>query len=192
MSNIQITSLRIKYEDKTVISDFSCSIHESRYTALMGQSGIGKTSIINALMGLVSYEGTITLPDKCRFSAVFQENRLCEGISVYRNIKLTAADNYSARDIITAINAMGLSGSENVKVSKLSGGMKRRVAILRAIMAPYDVLIMDEPFKGLDASTYESVKSYVKEKTSGKTVILITHDSSEALYFDSDIIEIPS
>lgn len=192
MSNLKINSLTIKYEDKTVISDFSCCINEGKYTALMGQSGIGKTSIINAIMGLIPYDGTITSSDNCRFSAVFQENRLCEGISVYRNIKMTAAKNFSEEDIITALNAIGLPDIKNKKVSRLSGGMKRRVAILRAVMAPYDILIMDEPFKGLDASTYESVRAYIKEKTSGKTVILITHDPSEASYFDSDIIEIPS
>ena len=85
---------------------------------------------------------------------------------------------------------MGLSDCMNEKVISLSGGMKRRVAILRAVLADYTTIIMDEPFKGLDDDTRKSVINYVKKMTSGKSVLLVTHDLSEADFFNCNILNL--
>lgn len=83
-----------------------------------------------------------------------------------------------------------LSKEINTKVSSLSGGMKRRIAILRALLSDYDNLILDEPFNGLDEAIKLKVMEYIKEKTSGKTVILITHNSSEVTFFNCNILHL--
>lgn len=186
---IQINNLTIQYENKTVLKNFSEYISAGEHIALTGSSGIGKTSFINAVMKLINYDGEIIIPNNTYFSTVFQENRLFEGLSVYKNIRMTASD-HSADNIKQHITLAGLK--PEAVVNTLSGGMKRRVAILRAILAPFDILILDEPFKGLDADTKLVMMNMVKEKISGKTMFLVTHDPSETLFFNSRIIDFSS
>lgn len=96
----------------------------------------------------------------------------------------------SDKVITEALSELGLENCLNTRVSELSGGMKRRVAILRGLLANSNILILDEPFKGLDTDNKTAVMEYVKKKTSDKTVLLITHDLSEAEFFDSEIINL--
>ena len=184
---IKIENLNISYQDKEVIKNFSEHISKGEKLALLGLSGIGKTSLINALMGLVEYTGTISFSEAPQYGVVFQEDRLLPDFTVYDNVKITAT-NHSNTEINQYIQSYNLN--PKALISTLSGGMKRRVAILRAILAPSNLVIMDEPFKGLDADTKNKVMSIVKEKTSDKTMIIITHDLSEANFFNCRTIEL--
>ena len=186
-SAIAIKNLTIKYEGNTVLEDFSYNFQKGFY-AITGQSGIGKTSLINAILCLIPYTGTISFDGEPRFSAVFQEDRLCEGLSVKKNI--TIVNRYSDSEISTALEEVGLEGCLNTRISELSGGMKRRIAILRAILADYNILVLDEPFKGLDADNKSAVMDFIQKKTSDKTVLLITHDLSEAEFFNCEIVNL--
>ena len=88
------------------------------------------------------------------------------------------------------LSNIGLSGSENKIVKNLSGGMKRRVAIVRSILAKSDIILLDEPFKGLDAKTKCNTINYLKNKLKNKTAIIVTHDINEALDLGCKIINI--
>lgn len=181
---IKLNNLTVAYNDNTVISDLTYEFAKGS-TAITGSSGIGKTSLINAILSLVPYKGTIESDEK--YSVVFQEDRLCPYLTAFKNVRLVCND----KDKITdGFAAMGLSDCMNEKVISLSGGMKRRVAILRAVLADYTTIIMDEPFKGLDADTKLSVMNYVKKMTSGKSVLLVTHDLSEAGFFNCNILNL--
>lgn len=186
---INIENLSISYNNHTVIDKFSYTINSGEKIALVGVSGTGKTSIINAIMNLIPYEGNISFSETPRIATVFQEDRLIEELSVFTNIHMTA-NGLTNNEIIDYINSVGLTPRK--KVSELSGGMKRRVAILRAILAPFNLLIMDEPFKGLDRTTKELIMNLISKKASDTTMIIITHDMSEATYFNSRIINIDS
>lgn len=186
--SIKINNLTIKYDDKTILNNFNLTINEKEHIAILGASGIGKTSFINAVMGLIDYEGEISLPKGTKICAVFQEDRLFEGLSVYRNIKMTS--DLSSEAICDYIYKAGLN--PHSKIYTLSGGMKRRTAILRAILADFDLLILDEPFKGLDSDTKETIIGLIMEKASEKNVILITHNPSEASCLSSRIIDFSS
>lgn len=186
---INIENLSISYNNHTVIDKFSYTINSGEKIALVGVSGTGKTSIINAIMNLIPYEGNISFSETPRIATVFQEDRLIEELSVFTNIHMTA-NGLTNNEIIDYINSVGLTPRK--KVSELSGGMKRRVAILRAILAPSNLLIMDEPFKGLDRTTKELIMNLISKKASDTTMIIITHDMSEATYFNSKIINIDS
>lgn len=188
MPGIKIDSLNVIYNDVNVLNDFTLYISDKSFTSIVGPSGIGKTSLINAIMGFIPYSGTISFTETPLFAAVFQEDRLCEGIPAFRNVALTASPSYSRQDIIQAFAAVGLDDCTSKRTCLLSGGMKRRVAIIRALMSEHNLLILDEPFKGLDADTKLRVMNYVKEKASSDTVLMITHDTEEAKFFGSNIL----
>ena len=187
---IIINSLTVQYDDNKVIDDFSYTIEPGRCYAVMGASGIGKTSLINAIMGLIPYTGTISCDEDFKISAVFQEDRLCEGMSASRNIKIVCDSKEQISRIPGLMSDFGLSDCVSRKVRNLSGGMKRRVAIIRALLSSHDLLIMDEPFKGLDAETKGEVIRAVQKWTEGKTVIFVTHDSGEVPEMKGEVLQL--
>ena len=120
--------------------------------------------------------------ENCRtvtFSAVFQEDRLLNDMTAESNIRLVNPS-LSLPGAIDAMAELGLHESAQQKVRELSGGMKRRVAILRAVLHDSDILLLDEPFQGLDAETRKTVISYLRRKAENRTVLLITHNREDA------------
>lgn len=186
---LKAVNITKRFDDNIVLENFSHNFTEGKVTAIVGKSGCGKTTLLNILMGLVKPDsGEVT--GKGKISAVFQENRLCDNLTVSANIRLVTGKNISKERISEELSAMGLDGCENQPANSLSGGMKRRVALIRALLAEYDVLFLDEPFKGLDFSTKEIVINRCQMMFRGKTVILVTHDTSECDRFSADIIEL--
>jgi len=189
--NINISNLTKKYGKKEIFKNFSLEIEAGKVTALMGKSGFGKTTLIRILMGLEKYdEGKITGLENQKISTVFQEDRLCENLSAITNISIVCEKETSIREISAELEKIGLKESQNKPVKTLSGGMKRRVAIIRCIMAKSDIIIFDEPLKGLDEITKKNVIRYLKEKIRGKTVIIVTHDIEEARQLDGTIVNL--
>ncbi len=177
-----------KYGDLAVLNNLNISFKKNEISCIMGQSGIGKTTLLRLIMGLEKQDsGSITGVQNAKFSAVFQEDRLCENLDVYANLmiahlyKNTGATMAKAK-LDEGLKQVGLGGLGGKKVFELSGGMKRRVAILRALFARCDVLLLDEPFKGLDDETKQKTIQYLQREVKNKTVIYITHDKSEFEY----------
>lgn len=164
-----------------VINNFSAEF-SSGVTALVGKSGCGKTTIVNMILGLETQDSgeIIGVPEKT--SAIFQENRLSEEFSPLGNVVAVTEKKKSGEEILSLLSELGIDRKDSLKKKsrKLSGGMKRRVAICRALCAEGDLIIMDEPFSGLDEKTKTTVIETVKKHIEGKTVILITHDLKEA------------
>lgn len=180
--DIIIKNLSKAYDGIPVLNDFSHVFKEGSTTCIMGKSGVGKTTLLSILMGLEQADsGQIEgLSDK-KISAVFQEDRLCMNLTALLNIKmvLKKESTFSDEKILGLLSRIGIDATDKKTVSEYSGGMRRRVAILRALLADYYLLIMDEPFKGLDPETKSSVIALIKELTAGKTVILTTHDPTD-------------
>lgn len=183
---IVLENLCKSYGEQVVLENFSATIPTGALCCILAPSGKGKTTLLRILMGLEAPDsGTVTGLAGLEKSAVFQEDRLCENLDILTNILLPHLQKESAvtvSQIQEGIEALGLAGNEGKVVSELSGGMKRRVALLRALFASYDILFLDEPFKGLDGETKEKTMDYFKEKTRGKTVLCITHDPVEVDY----------
>ena len=189
--SISINNISFSYNDKDVFKDFSATFTEGETTTIMSPSGKGKTTLLYLISGLLTPENgdrAYRIPSPT-FSMVFQDNRLIEASSITNNIKLINP-NLNKNDISLCLEALGLYGYDNKRVKHLSGGEKRRVAIARAILADFDILLMDEPFTGLDDDTKEIVIQYIKERTAGKTVLLVTHNKTEAQKFGNSIITI--
>lgn len=187
MDQIIISHLSKFYGENKVFSDFSAVFERGKTTCIMAPSGAGKTTLLRILTGLETADaGRIEGMDGLKKSMVFQEDRLCENLSVSANIRLVrqkktwGRDQKEKKEIQEALESVGLAGNGDQQVRELSGGMKRRVALLRALYSDWDILFLDEPFKGLDEETKTQVMCYTKEKCRGKTVIFVTHERSEA------------
>jgi NitT/TauT family transport system ATP-binding protein len=179
------------FGDKAVLSGFNLELKPG-INCIMGPSGSGKTTIVNILAGLIAPDsGEVNIPPGAKFSFVFQEDRLLEWESALTNV-LFATKHFKQNmpKAMELLNEADLADSIHKKARELSGGMKRRTAICRALIADYDILILDEPFKGLDAKIKPRIMDMVKKYTEGKFVLLITHDPYEAEYLGGQLIEI--
>lgn len=178
---IELADISKAYGSNVVLDRFNCRIEEKTITCIMGASGQGKTTLLRIMLGLEQPDnGQMTGMLNLRKSVVFQEDRLCENLSAVSNIRLVCRKSLKTTHIIEAMSVLGFtSDCVSQIVCNMSGGQRRRVAILRALMAEHDILFMDEPFKGLDMETKERVMLYTKEQSKGKTVIFITHDKTE-------------
>ena len=189
---IEIMNISKVYGSNVIFDSFSGKIETGAVTCFMGSSGQGKTTLLRIILGLEQPDsGQITGMLDMRKSAVFQEYRLCENISAAANIQLVCVKPLKTSNIVESMSAVGLPPDCAAQTAhSMSGGQRRRIAILRALLAEYDILCMDEPFKGLDAETKEKTMLYTKEQSKGKTVILVTHDKTECEVMDGKIIEI--
>lgn len=181
MNYISIEDISFSYNENVVFENFSAKFPVGEFSAVMSPSGRGKTTLLYLIAGLLTpSSGSVSYPhDNPVFSMVFQDDRLIDSISASANIKLVNSK-VSACDIDDCLGALGLGGRSHKKVRHLSGGERQRVAIARALLADYDILLLDEPFTGLDDDTKKVVIEYIKSRTVGKTVLLVTHDKTEA------------
>lgn len=217
---IKIENLSKKYGDKIILNDFNYVFPDSGFVAINGDSGIGKTTLLNIIMKIEIPDcGNVVLqkdgrqcrtsgPDKIDsgfiISAVFQEDRLLEYETALENVLLVMNDserdksknarteikNKNIKKASEILRRMGLEKELDEKISKLSGGMKRRVAIARCLAVDADAYIMDEPIKGLDKDmsleTLKLIHEYTDKK--GKLLIMVTHNQEDNTG-SSDIID---
>lgn len=145
---------------------------------LWAPSGWGKTTLLRILMGLEQPSGG-TVQGVGRVSAVFQEDRLCPQLTAEENIALPLpgkTEPYRAR-IRQDLQTLGLDEKAlRLPVRRLSGGQKRRVALLRALWAPGDTLLLDEPFTGMDLDTMQKAAALLKQRCGERNILLATHD----------------
>ena len=199
MQNVRIKNISKTYGEKQVLNHISKEFPAGETTVIMGVSGCGKTTLLRILLGLETPDsGEVSgMPEKT--AVLFQEDRLCEDVSAYENIALVlehkmirAQKDAQKRQIEQEALQVGITADDLKKnVMKLSGGMRRRIALLRALLYEADCVIMDEPFKGLDAATKQIVMRYVKEKVAGRTTLMVTHEETEADFFGGNIWKLP-
>ena len=192
MKDIMLSGISKSFEGKEVLSDVSARFTAGETICIRGRSGIGKTTLLRIIAGLTEPDsGTVTgAPERIAF--VFQEDRLCEDYSAVSNVRLVTGRSLPAEDILRHLEELELSESAMLPVKDFSGGMKRRVALARAICADPELVLLDEPFKGLDPDLKLKVIEYIKRHTAGKTVICVTHDPAEAEMMGGRVIDLDS
>lgn len=188
------------FGEQRVLQGVSLLLQEGEMVCLMGASGSGKTTLLSVLAGLIEADAERgeqlqrTMQKKQlhtpRISMVFQEDRLIESKDAFINLALVQKHPWDRERMRQEFAGVGLSEYEHKPAADFSGGMKRRLAIVRAVCAEYDLLLMDEPFKGLDETTKGQVISYVKERTKGRTVLFVTHDLQEATLAGARILRL--
>ncbi|MDD5935013.1 MAG: ATP-binding cassette domain-containing protein [Clostridiales bacterium] len=190
-ADIVLSNIKKQYKEKVVLDQFSATFLEGKTTCIMGPSGVGKTTLLNLILKLENPDsGTITGIDKKTCAAVFQEDRLCEEFDAITNVMIAVSSHISEEQIREEFEKVHLSDYERKPVSSLSGGMKRRVAIVRAVLADSELIVLDEPLKGFDRTLKMDMLEYLKEALKGKTAILVTHEKEEASTLGDIIIEL--
>jgi len=180
---IDSKNISIVYDTQTVIDDFSLHVEKGSRIALMGPSGCGKTSLLKAVAGLLKPErGSVRVHG--RVSCVFQEPRLLPWLNALDNINAVLSDSPATLPKARKwLEAVGLGDAAEKLPAELSGGMQQRLSIARALAYGGDVLLLDEPLKGMDTETEDAVKSLILREVEGKTLVLVTHDEAEAMAF---------
>lgn len=174
---IAIDKLCKAFGGKAVLQDFSCELEEGRVTALMAPSGAGKTTLLRILLGLERADGGEVAPKDLRWAAVFQEDRLLEGLDAAGNLRFALGAAYDDSQAKALLGALGLGDVGEKKARDYSGGMKRRLALTRALLAPCDALALDEPFTGLDAGNREAALTCILRAAKEKIVLLAAHEA---------------
>ena len=189
------------FEGQKVLDDFNALFDSGKVTLLMGPSGRGKTTVARLAAGLERPDGgSITIGPGAELSFLFQEDRLLPWLNIYDNMALgllrdgesKASGSMTAEDqVIEMARALEIGDSLWKLPEELSGGMKHRAALGRTFLAVSNVMVMDEPFRGLDKELKERIIRRLWNRVSaGKTVILITHDDKDAQILGEKAIEI--
>ena len=192
-------------QETEVLSDITLIIQKGEYVSIIGHSGCGKSTLLNIVAGLVpSTTGGVLLenrevndpgPDR---AVVFQNHSLLPWLTVYENVKLAVDKVFAGKKpakerhawTMHNLELVGLSDSLNRRPHQLSGGMKQRVGIARALAIDPKVLLMDEPFGALDAQTRETMQAELLElhARTRKTILFVTHDLDEAVLIADRIV----
>lgn len=185
---LQCVDIDKSYEGKPVLRSFSHTFAPDRTTLLTGPSGAGKTTLLRLLAGLETPDrGEIRRPSPLRLRMVFQEDRLLPGLTVLQNVMLETGREETARRLLRELDLEAEAAS---RPDTLSGGMKRRAAIARALCAEPDVLLLDEPFNGLDEALRRRTAALIFREMRGKCVVCATHYPEELREYADEITEI--
>jgi NitT/TauT family transport system ATP-binding protein len=191
---------------KDVLEDICLSVGEEEILTVLGQSGCGKTTLLNCIAGLEDFEGMITVHGRevrepgTEVAVVFQSPHLLPWRTVKANARYGLELNRSAprsewdERVETALRIVGLSESAGLLPRQLSGGMQQRVNIARALAIRPRVLLMDEPFGALDAITKERMQEELQRVVAQEklSVVFITHDIAEAVYLGDRVVVMDS
>ena len=194
MKKIIVTQLKKQYERVTV-GPCSFSVPEGKTLAVMGPSGCGKSTLRMAIAGLMKTEGSVEIADLKRLVMVFDDACLLDVMNVAENITLgMKKEGYAADEIQSRLSDIASSLEITDQLSKmpseLSNGQKQRAALARALIRDFDVLLMDEPFSGLDVLLRKQLLKMLKQmqKEKGFTCVYVTHDVSDAKFFSDQVL----
>lgn len=193
MQAVQIKNLTLSFAGKPLFIDFDFSIKKGCWTALLGRSGVGKSTLLRAIAGLEQdtiKQGTISVlsssSEQQRVAFMAQNDGLLPWLSVLDNVQLQqhlqgtkdAKSRSKAQELLRSVQMLA---HQDKACYQLSGGQRQRVALARTLMQAADIVLIDEPFSALDAVTRLQLQQLAQHLLADKTVVLVTHDPQEAL-----------
>lgn len=182
----------IAFGEKQVFDSFSRRFALGSATCITAPSGRGKTTLLRLAAGLIVPDsGRISGFESQKKSAVFQEDRLFEHMTAEKNILLCARRGFTKNDVPALLTGLGIDpGEARSPVASFSGGMRRRIAIARALAADFDLMLLDEPFAGLDAENRRRAAALISRECAGRTLICATHDAGDADLLGAELLRI--
>ncbi|MBQ7760746.1 MAG: ABC transporter ATP-binding protein [Clostridia bacterium] len=184
---MKIENLSKRFGKKVVFDDYTTEILDNKINYLVGPSGSGKTTLLRILSGLdKDFNGSID-SNLQKISIVFQEPRLFPNLTIEENIRIVSESEDSIDEILKIVE---LENDAKLLPKELSGGMKMRVALARALFYDGDIFIMDEPFSALDDELKERMIPKIFKLLKNKTILIVSHDLNEVKKYGEHIIEI--
>lgn len=184
--DIELRNISKGYGEKQVLKDFSADFPEGTLTAVMAPSGSGKTTLLRLILGLEAPDSgeIIGVPEE--MSVLFQEDRLLPEHSVMTNLRFALGRQTGKREILEMLRELGLEDCAGQSASELSGGMARRVALARALLYPARLLVLDEPFNGLDSENRRLAAEAILRRRKNRTVLVVTHRQEDLELLKAD------
>lgn len=173
MMEIRVEGLCKSYNGKPVLTGLT-AVFRPGITCVSAPSGTGKTTLLRLLLGLERPDGGTLHGADCRWAAVFQEDRLLDQLPAGANLRFALGE--VPGEAAALLTRLGLELSDPEPLRTWSGGMKRRLALARALLAPWEALALDEPFTGLDGENRARCLALIRERAAGRPVVLATHD----------------
>ena len=179
---MKINDLWFSYENKPIFTGLTMEIGNG-ITCLMGESGIGKTTLLKLIAGLLKPDKGSIDTGNGKVSFMFQEDRLLPWLNVRENILLVSD---KVKEMEQLLDELEIDGS--LRISELSGGMARRAALIRCLIYDSEMLLMDEPFKGMDEKLIEKAASIIKRQN--KPALISTHSLNEVKALSAEVISL--
>ena len=185
--DVVVKNLSVRYGDLVVFDGFDATFEKGKTNVILGGSGVGKSTLIGSIAGLVKHNGDIDGIDG-EISYIFQKDRLIPSISVYKNLDLVIKNIFKDKEerekrIEEMLQILEIEDCRDKRPTEISGGQAQRVAMARAFLYPSDVLLMDEPFKALDTALRHRLFQWLfrLDEICPKTIIMVTHAIDECL-----------
>ena len=192
---LKIENLSKAFDKKTILDSFSYEFDPCGIYLIKGESGVGKTTLLRIIAGLdKDFTGSVSGGGIACSSYCFQEYRLFPSLSALENIteisytKALDADIQRTKDML---KILGFSEEElSLKPKQLSGGMKQRVAFVRAVMKNSEILILDEPTKEVDAKIRDKMKQIISKEAERRLILMVTHNEDDTAGLNAKIINL--
>ncbi len=175
-----------------ILRDFDFSVKAGEIKVIMGPSGSGKTSLLRLTAGLIKPDKGRIITDSHKIAMQFQEPRLLPWFTALENVNLVMSDTKDTLDEARAyLSLVGLEDAADLYPMELSGGMQQRVALARTLAYDADIILLDEPFRGLDQSLKQKMIDLVKFMQREASILLVTHDAEVADAFGGVDVQFP-
>ena len=189
---VNLQNVTLSYKDgktiKTVLSDLSLTFPTGKMTTVMGPSGCGKTTLLRVIAGLESPDTGNVTRETDSISYLFQDTALLPWLTAAENVNLVLSDSRETlRTAVEWLARVDLEDAANTYPASLSGGMRQRVALARALSTDAELLLLDEPFRGMDEDLHAKMRDLIRSCRQGKTTILVTHDATDTELADCRI-----
>ncbi len=178
------------YGSNVVLKNVSFVIRKGSRTVITAPSGSGKTTLLRIMMGLEKPDSGEVTGRPAKQAAVFQEDRLPDEFTPVNCVKMTCGRGVGRQTVTEHLEMVGLKGHTDKPVMQLSGGMRRRVAIVRAVLGESEMIYFDEPFTGLDNDTKMLVIDYIDRYTKGKTLVFVSHSPGDEKLLNAEKLRI--
>lgn len=183
---IQLNNLCKRYSDKVIFENYTRTFDFDGILLIQGKSGLGKTTLMRIIAGLEKADKGEIIKSAEKVSFMFQEDRLIPFVTVLKNLTAVCSEEKALK----YLKLMGLENEKDNSPLALSGGMRRRVALARALCFDSELVILDEPFKGLDEALKTEICQIIKEESKKRAFIIVSHDSEDAQILNAEIIEL--